>query len=558
MNYTLRPLQKQLLSDCIEAFKTKQFVLAQAPTGAGKTIMFCQLIKRFLTDYPGMRICVLVHREILVRQNADKLKKVWPEATVGIACASASKDVNVTAPVVFGSVQTLARRVGEIPPFHLVIVDEAHRLPPRTVDSQYRQFLNAMLAYYPEMRLFGLTATPYRLNHGKIYGDECKHEQGERPNWFDALDHQQTILDLQRVQPDDANPDAPYLCPLRVFVEDRAVSVDLASVKTTAGEFNAMALSEVMRGTRHITSAVDAYRKYQAGRSRCCVFAVDIAHAEDLVTAFKDHGLMAECVHSELPKDRQKSTLAAFSAGALPIIVNVGQLTEGWDEPATDLILMARPTLSAALFVQMVGRGLRIHPGKRDVLVLDLAGNFDRHGPPWDPKLPMYRNGKMSKKDQEKVPDQTCPECGLECPARQWTCPHCGAVLRARDIAEAKPVALRELNLDAAVHEPMGVKGRVVEATVNQHRAVSGRETVRIDVKIDVGALVPVIASHYFSWDGPAAWYAGKWWKSCVRQEPMPRTTEEAFQRLKSSARIELPPELPIRKDGKYWRVAGW
>lgn len=120
MNYTLRPLQKQLLSDCIEAFKAKQFVLAQAPTGAGKTIMFCQLIKRFLTDYPGMRICVLVHREILVRQNADKLKKVWPEAQVGIACASASKDVNVTAPVVFGSVQTLARRVGEIPPFPLL------------------------------------------------------------------------------------------------------------------------------------------------------------------------------------------------------------------------------------------------------------------------------------------------------------------------------------------------------------------------------------------------------------------------------------------------------
>lgn len=564
MNYTLRPYQNQLLETVIEKFKTKQFVLAQAPTGAGKTIIFCALIRRFLTEFPGMRICVLVHREILVSQNADKLKKVWPEAQIGIACASASKDINVKAPVVFGSVQTLARRIGEIPPFPLVIVDEAHRLPPRTIESQYRKFINAMISYYPQMRLLGLTATPYRLNHGKIYGTECKCEPGEKPNWFDALDYQLSIIDLQRAQPDEQNPDAPYLCQLRAFAADRSINNELSKIKTTAGEYNFNALSGVMRGELHVKSAVHAYLDRREGRGRCCVFGVDIAHAEALVEAFTSRGLIAECVHSERPKDENEKTLAAFASGALPVIVNVGQLTEGWDCPEVDMILMARPTLSAALFVQMVGRGLRIAPKKNDVLVVDLAGNFDRHGPPWDPILPAYRSGKQAKNDKDqKAPDRKCPECGFENPPRQWTCEECGAVLKAREITEAKPVALREINLDAPLLSRQmrdGKPGKVIEARIDLHTSAKGRESLKVAVVANIGNLMPITANHFFSWDGPAAWYAGKWWRSIVRQEPMPRTTTEAFHRIKSGAKPEIPPELVFIQDGdkKYWRVAGW
>ena len=232
----------------------KPACLIQAATGAGKTIVFAELIRRWLNQYPAMRILVLVHREVIVRQNARKLWDVWPTAPLGIACASAQSKVQVSSPVVFASVQTLASRIATVPMFHLVIVDEAHRLPPKSVESQYKAVLDRLLSYYPTMRLFGLTATPSRLNWGPIYGAKHKRQDDESPsqNWFDSLDLEIGMKQLQEAEPDDENPDAPYLCGMRVFVEDKTIERDLQAVATTAGEYNQGQLSELKIGRAHV------------------------------------------------------------------------------------------------------------------------------------------------------------------------------------------------------------------------------------------------------------------------------------------------------------------
>lgn len=547
-----------MISKAVELFKKKPFILLQAATGAGKTIFFSILIQRLLKEFPHLRICVLVHREILVRQNAEKMLGVWPEAPIGIACSSASKDVDVRAPVVFGSVQTLANRVGEIPPFHLVIIDECHRLPPKTIDSQYKTFLDAMLSYYPSLRVLGLTASPWRLNHGPIYGKNHKRKSdSECGNWFDELDYELSIRDLQKIDPEDSQ--SPYLVSMRVWVEDRGLSLELERVKTTAGEFNQADLSELMRGGKHVATAVEKYLEYRGKfghRSRCAVFAVDISHAEELVLAFQERGIGCDCVHSRLGKMENAAALEAFDEGKLPVIVNVGVLTEGWDCRATDMLLMARPTLSPALFVQMVGRGLRTFPGKGDCLILDLAGNFDRHGPPWSPNLPDYsKPGKAREKRQQ--PEKKCPECGFENSPNVWNCQECGAILRVKEDLQAKAVALRELDLNRAeaVVSP-GVDAVPIDFKLSNYVPRNGVPCLRFDALLQDYHGNKHQVSHFFRFQGSGSTYARIWWRS-IAGEPVPTTIDEAIAN-QSMIRAGLPKMLKISKQGEYWKVLGW
>ena len=168
---TLRPYQEAALQAVLGDMRTHKNVLLQAATGAGKTIMFSAITRLFVEKW-GLHVAILAHREQLVRQAADKLLKVWPEGEdkVGIACHSVTSSVDVNRQVVIGSPQTLARRLGDLPEQPLLIVDECHRLPPAGKKSQYAVLINRLREYYPDMRMLGVTATPYRLGHGYIYG----------------------------------------------------------------------------------------------------------------------------------------------------------------------------------------------------------------------------------------------------------------------------------------------------------------------------------------------------------------------------------------------------
>jgi len=563
---TPRPYQEQMIQTAFEKMRVQPSVLIQAATGAGKTIVFAEFIKRFLTTYSGFRILCLVHREIIVRQNANKLRSVWPEAPIGLACASISSKVDLDMPIVFGSIQTLTSRIEELPMFHLVIVDEAHRLPPKSQakekPSQYEQVLCRLFEYYPKLRIFGLTATPFRLNWGPIYGNKHKRLSNDEPsrNWFATLDLEISMRYLQSLQPDDENPDAPYLCGMRAFVEDKDIGIELTGIKKTAGEFNQGQLSDLMQKTIHLETALAAYKKHRDGRRKCVVFAVDISHAEKLETIFNNAGIPAGCVHSKQKKLDNAEVLEDFDKRDLAVVINVGVMTEGWDSTGVDLILLCRPTMSAALFVQIVGRGLRTHPGKTDVLILDLAGNFDRHGPPWAPNLPDYSNpGKPKEKEQK--PDAVCPNCGCENPAGTWCCKFCGEILKISQYQEAKAVELRELNLDnmMRLNLPPGVKaGKVTWMEFNPHKTSKGDECLKVNVaarlyKLD-GHLgqQQIAATHYYRLDGPGVWYYKKFWKRIVGSSA-PERLDEALQ-----VEPKFRGDVQVKKDGSYWKVVGW
>ena len=169
---------------------------------------------------------------------------------------------------------------------------------------------------------------------------------------------------------------AGYLAPVAGYRVE--TDIDLSRVKTSMGDFVVSQLSDAVNIESRNALVVKAFRELVPDR-RTLVFGVDVAHALDLAAAFRHYGITAAPVTGDTPPDERGETLAAFSSGRIQVLTNCMVLTEGYDEPAVDGIILARPTKSALLYTQMIGRGTRLHPGKTDVTVVDVVDNSSKH-----------------------------------------------------------------------------------------------------------------------------------------------------------------------------------
>ena len=533
----LRPYQEECLEVLEARLGEKKNVLLEMATGGGKTIVFSFLIKRILERDPDARIAVSAHRQELVTQAKEKLFKVWPESygLIGTACASLER-VETDYSVVIGSVQTLARR--SFPrPVDLLIIDEVHRVPRLSSGktSQYRELIGGVRDRNPDARVLGVTATPYRLDRGRIYGREG--------DLFDRVDYRVGLDDLMK---------QGYL--VRIRAKETARVEELSEVGRGAdGDYKTDHLSRVMTRGVHLSSAVTALRDYGEGRRNALAFAVTIEHAELMARAFRGEGVRASAVHSGMDDRDRRRVLADFEAGRVQVLVNVGVLTEGWDSPRVDLILMTRPTLSPGLFVQMVGRGTRLSPetGKENLLILDLVGNFRRHGVPWDPKI--------GEKDGRKKADgdlQLCPRCLSLIEKELRICPECGHVLapsgKPAELAELEAAPLREILLD----EKASVRVLVVNWKTSAHLTRRGMMMLKVDVRVTGAPGHPPVRdewiAHYLDIEGTSSEYGGRraalfWYK--YGSLPAPRTVGEALSRS---------GELNMGGLAKLSRKKGW
>ena len=413
----LRSYQREAVDRVKQAFdQRKGFTLIQAATGAGKTIIFCTLIKELLQTSPYLRIAVLAHRRELAAQAQDKLLSIWPEAPIGIACSSLSKKSELKNKVTIGTIQTLARQ-SKITPFNIIIIDEVHRLPTKEKDSQFGNFLKAMLDLNGGLQVLGVTATPYRLGHGYIFGKYCKTPWA---NWFDKLSY---TIGISRLQEES------FLSPYHYMISDSDLQHDLEGLSSSEfGDYRIDQLEKVVIRQQHLHSAVKTLMSHAADRKGIVIFCVSIPHAEMLRDELLKVGLSSASVHSEMTITERDNILKAFDDGELRILTNVNVLTEGWDSPRADCVMLCRPTLSTALYVQMVGRGLRRHPGKKDCLVLDLAGCFQRHG---SIKTPIVRiDNEPIAPQEETSSERNCPECTEIIPLSSATCPYCDRELK--------------------------------------------------------------------------------------------------------------------------------
>jgi superfamily II DNA or RNA helicase len=345
---TLRPYQEDALTAIFRAYaRGISRPLIALPTGTGKTVIFSHLVKQ----RPG-RCLILVHRDELIRQAYDKLQEILPEVTVGVV--KAQEDDHI-APIVIASVQTLGRatRLDRMTwDFATVIVDEAHH----AIASTYRRILDRAGSFRTGGPLtLGVTATPMR-------GDRVGLD-----HIFQKIVYRKTLLEMIM---------AGYLADLRAIQIE--LHVDFRQLRTRAGDFVDADVANMlvqMHAPEHILAA---YQDHAASR-KTLLFTPTVHLAELMAELFNGAGIPTESVSAETPLDDRRALLHRFHTGVTRVVTNCGVLTEGYDEPSVDCVIVARPTQSAPLFTQMVGRGTRLYPGKADCLVLDVVGATTHH-----------------------------------------------------------------------------------------------------------------------------------------------------------------------------------
>jgi superfamily II DNA or RNA helicase len=345
--------------DCLErvhkaAARGVRRQMGVAATGLGKTVIFCALAREM-----GVRTLVVAHRDELIEQAAAKVLEVWPDADVGIVKGDRDE---VHAKVVVASVQTLSRdkRLARLlmptlitdAPFGLVIIDEAHH----AAAASYRKLIHAMRCNEPDgPLLLGVTATP---------------DRGDGKGLDDLFDEVVFAYDIRW------GIARRYLCDLRGLRV--TLDTDMSKLKVTAGDYNQGQAGQMLEDADAPNLIVKAWKRHAVGR-RTLVFTPTVATAMGVMIEFRDAGVRAGYVSGAMDIDERRATLAAFSSGEIDVLCNCMVLTEGYDEPRTDCIVVARPTKSRALYTQMVGRGTRIHPEKADCLVIDVVGATEMH-----------------------------------------------------------------------------------------------------------------------------------------------------------------------------------
>jgi superfamily II DNA or RNA helicase len=373
----LRDYQQRAVASALETLRSSGSTLLVMPTGCGKTVVFAHIIQSIQTG----RVLVLAHREELVYQAAATIQRVtgvYP--AIEMAGQRADLDMFRSGRVIVSTIQTQIagtdgrRRMHRFRPsdFGLVIVDEAHHAPSKS----YRKVLSHYLQN-PECRVLGVTATPDR------------HDQAALGQVFDSAAFEYGIS--------EAIPDG-WLVPIR-SQSIRIRGLDYSHIHvSTRGDLNGAELAAVLEDER---TAQEVARPIvaEAGARKTLVFAVRVKHAEQLaeiINRIKPGS--ARWISGKTPREERAQTLADYAASKFQFLVNVAVFTEGFDEPSIELIAMARPTMSRALFAQMIGRGTRPLPGLVDGLgspaerilaiaksrkphleVLDFEGNCGRH-----------------------------------------------------------------------------------------------------------------------------------------------------------------------------------
>ncbi len=315
--------------------------LAVLPTGGGKTIVFGTVAAEAVGA--GERVLVLAHRDELLTQARDKLLSIAPELEMSIGFVKASRN-DVDSPVVIASVQTLAReaRLNQLPQdFALTVVDEGHH----AIADSYQRVMNHVAG-----PILAVTATPERADGKSLEDLGFEIVFARSIEWM---------------------VEQGYLCPPRS--KRISVDVDLGSVKKSHGDFQSEALAEALEGAGAISDVLASYIEHGEER-KTLVFCPTVAMAHHTAEAFRAAGLAAEAVDGTTPADERAAILRRLHTGETQVLANVGVLTEGFDEPSVSCIVIAAPTRSSVKYTQIVGRGLRLYPGKSDCLILDVVG----------------------------------------------------------------------------------------------------------------------------------------------------------------------------------------
>lgn len=444
----LRPYQQGAIDAWWTYMHTRQgHPIIAMPTGTGKSVVIAELVRSIYKQHASTRCMMLTHVKELIEQNFSKLLTLWPTAPAGIYSAGLKRKEHKHR-ITFAGIGSVFRKPEIFERIDLVFIDEAHLVSPSDA-TMYRKFLDGLLAINPKLKITGLTATSYRtgvgsLTEGGLFTDICYDIT--TPAAFGKL-----IAD-------------GHLAPLDAKRTDN--EFDISGVRTVAGEYKQSDLElavDVDAKTQKVVGELVNKARHE-GRVRWLVFAVSVKHIQSVVAALHSFGVNAVPIHSDtklLSAEQREKNYKDFKSGRVQCAVSMNAMTTGVDVPEIDLIAMLRPTKSAALWVQMLGRGTRPAEGKGDCLVLDFTSNTRRLGPIDDPMIP----GKpQAKKKGGVCPVKLCGNCGSYCHHTWTVCKSCGSELLQELKLEENSSGLKVMALESPVVEELNV------STITYHR----------------------------------------------------------------------------------------
>lgn len=365
-----------------------------SPTGTGKTVTAVGLI-----DAIGGRVLWIAHRRELIDQAVRHLRRYRPADQVGVMYGGTRE--HPRAPIQVGSVQTL--RAKTLPPADAIIIDEAHHATSAT----YKAF------FQTGRPVVGLTATPYRLD-GKPLGDLFKRIIV-------------AITEAEAVK-------QGFLTDADVYACDRP---NLSEIGTTGGDFNQAELGRAMNQPRLVGDLLNNWKKRAVGR-KTIIYASSIVHSIAIRDLFRDAGVRIAHLDGQTQPDERADILNDLREGRLEAVTNVDILTEGYDLPTLEAVIIARPTKSLCLHRQIIGRAVRAAAGKGNAIILDHAGNHHRHGRFTRPLEYSLEGRVRTAKTVEPLGMRTCGNCFRLYEPNRRECPICGAIPEPRDRREIR------------------------------------------------------------------------------------------------------------------------
>src|SRR5215471_10489880 len=491
-------------------------------TGLGKSVVIAFLVKQLLTDHPSMRVLITAPNRELIDQDIKELLLIWPEAPIGINCEGmGARDTD--AQILFALVNSIYRRPKDIGPRDLVIIDEAHFIPHHE-QGMYRATIEALRELVPDLRVVGLTATPYRLDSGHL----CEGEN----RIFDSIVYEYGIAEGIR---------DGWLSPLSS--KATYATIDVSGVGKRGGEFIAEQLEAAAIQGDIVVHACNEIAGYKGSRRTWLVYCVGIKHAEMVRDELRARGIDCEMVLGETPAAERDRIIEDFRTGRLTALVSVMVLSYGFNVLHVDLIAMLRPTCSAGLYVQQVGRGTRKADGKDNCRVLDFAGNVRRFGPVDDVRI------KIKSSREGEVPTKTCPECNEIVLLAATECSSCGHQF-PRNV-EPKHAAYADR---VAILSPPRVVSDWLEVEDIEYRFHHKEfPSLRVTFQCGIQSFSKWVCLEH---RGYARSQAEQFWRVLSGGLSVPRTVDEALNRQDELAWIS---HIRVAPEGeRYWRIIGF
>jgi len=374
----------------------------------------------------------------------------------------------------------------------------------------------------PSLKVIGLTATPFRTGSGML------HEGKDA--LFTDIAYEAPVRDLI---------DAGFLSPL--ISKQPATRLDVSKVGTRAGDFIARDLAAAVDQDATTRAAVTEIITHGKDRKSWLAFCSGVDHARHVAEEFARQGITCRTIFGDTPKEERDAIIAAFKRSEIRALASMGVLTTGFNAPAVDLIALLRPTKSAGLYVQMVGRGTRLAPDKENCLVLDFAGNVRRHGP-----IDLVRPKRPGDGGGGEAPTKVCPECDSIMALSATECPDCGYVFPAREVKIA-PTAATLPVLSPKV-QWLSVHG----VYYSRHDKRGGRPSMKVTYSCGLKSYNEWVCVEH---QGYARQKALEWWRKRAPGFPMPRTVDDA---IAQAGQLTRPTAISVRPSGRFLEISGY